>query len=61
MTYGELLEKLYELSPSQLNCDITVEIAVDYGQNECYPAELKICGIEHGVLDEDHPVIFVGN
>lgn len=27
MTYGELLEKLYELSPSQLKCDVTVEIA----------------------------------
>ena len=61
MTYQDLLNSLSKMTPEQLQCDITVEIALDYGQNECYPAELKFCGIEHGVLDEDHPVIFVGH
>lgn len=66
MTYQDLFNALSKMTPEQLQCDLTVEIAMDYGSNECVPtvtapAELKICGIEHGVLDEDHPVIFVGN
>ena len=61
MTYQDLFNALSKMTPEQLQCDLTVEIAMDYGSNECYPAELKICGLEHGVLDEDHPVIFVGN
>ncbi len=60
MKYNELLRCLNNLTEEQLQCDVTVELAMDHGSNECYPAELKICGFEHGVLDEDHPVIFVG-
>jgi len=56
MTYGELLEKLYELSPLQLNCDVTVE---DAYEEECYPAELRVCGENHDSLDDGYPVIFV--
>lgn len=59
MTYQDLLNALSRMTPEQLQCDLTVEVPVDYGKNELYPAELKICGIDHGVLDEDHPVIFV--
>ena len=57
MTYQDLLNSLSKMTPEQLQCDVTVED----GQNECYPAKLKICGVEYGVLDEDHPVIFVTN
>lgn len=57
MTYKELLEKLNKLTEEQLNCDVTVEIMIE---NECYPAELRICGKTHDSLDEDHPVIYVG-
>lgn len=56
MTYKELLKRLSTLTPEQLNCDVTVELEV---QDECYPAELRICGPDHELLDEDHPVIFV--
>ena len=65
MTYQDLLNALLKMTPEQLQCDLTVEVPVDYGSlvpfcsNEFYPADLKICGIDHGVLDEDHPVIFV--
>jgi hypothetical protein len=56
MTYRELLERLSGLSDEQLNCTVTVE---DACQDECCPAELRICGEDHGSLDEDHPVIYL--
>lgn len=59
MTYAELLEQLKNLSPSQLNCDVTIEVPIDFGPNGFYPAELKICGEDHDVLDENHPVLLV--
>jgi len=66
MTYQDLLNALSKMTPEQLQCDLTVEVPVDHGSvaawgNECYPAELKICEVNHGVLDEDHPVILVNN
>ena len=56
MTYGELLEKLYELSPDQLNCDVTIE---DTYESEFFPAEFRISGDCDDSLDVGHPVIRV--
>jgi hypothetical protein len=56
MTYRELLERLSSLSDEQLNCNVTVE---DPYEDECFPAELRICGEDHSSLDEDHPVIYI--
>lgn len=60
MTYKELLRHLLFLSPEQLMCDVTVEGGM-YGcpQDECIPAELRICSDTHYCLDENHPVIFI--
>lgn len=55
-TYRDLLDHLKELSPEQLDCDITVELGPE---DECFPATLRICGSDHELLNEDHPVIFV--
>lgn len=60
MKYSELLQHLNNLTPEQLQCDVTVQLAADCVGDECYPAELKICDYDHGVLDENHPVIFAG-
>lgn len=49
MTYRELLERLSSLSDEQLNCKVTVKNPYE---DECFPAELRICG-------KDHPVIFL--
>lgn len=56
MTYRELLAKLAQLNDYQLGCDVTVELAIE---DECLPAGFRICGENHEVLDEDHPVIYV--
>jgi len=56
MTYRELLDKLYELDSLQLEMDVTIE---DPYEDECFPAELRICGPEHDKLDENHPVIYM--
>ncbi len=56
MTYRELLNELVKLTPDQLYSDITVELGPE---DECYPAELRICDIDHPSLDDKHPVIFV--
>jgi len=56
MKYHELLLQLQKLSQEQLDNDVTVESGID---DECYPAELRICDTEHDSLDENHPVIYV--
>lgn len=56
MTYRDLIKALLELNESQLNCDVTVELGPE---DECYPAELRVCGPEHFALEDCHPVIFV--
>ncbi len=56
ITYRELLKNLQKLSEDQLDSDVTVELGLS---DECFPAEFRICGEEHDVLDEDHPVIYV--
>lgn len=56
MTYRDLLAELSRMTDEQLSCDLTVELAIE---DECIPAELRICGPNHDVLDEDHPVIYV--
>ena len=56
MKYGELLEKLYELSPAQLNCDVTIE---DPSEGECFPTGFYVCDNEHDSLDPDHPILYM--
>ena len=56
MKYHELLNELKKLSEEQLKMDVTVE---DAYEEECYPAELRVCGENHDSLDDGHPVIFV--
>ena len=56
MTYGELAERLIDLTPEQLNTVVTVEVC---HESECYPAELRITDTEHDILDENHPVIYI--
>jgi hypothetical protein len=56
MTYKELLNELQKLTEEQLSCTITVE---DAHEEECHPAELRVCGENHDSLDDGHPVIFV--
>lgn len=56
MKYRELAHLLDELTPEQLDCDITVELSQE---QECLPGEFRITDIENDLLDENHPVIFV--
>lgn len=58
MTYRDLLEQLSALSDSQLESHVTVH---DMVEDEFYGSdagiELVFAGSEHGVLDEDHPIV----
>lgn len=56
MKYKDLLYELLYMTDEQLNCDVTVELGQE---EECFPAEFRICDIEHFCLDENHPVIYV--
>lgn len=56
MTYRELLERLSSFSDEQLNCKVIVKSPYE---DECFPAELRICGEDHSSLDQDRPVIFL--
>jgi hypothetical protein len=56
MTYRELLEAMIHWSDDQLDSTITVEVAFE---DECYPAELRIAGVDHDSLDENHPIIYI--
>ena len=55
MTYRELLQSLTNLTNEQLDCDVTIELEFE---DECFPAELRICGATNDLLAEGHPVIF---
>lgn len=56
MTYKDLLEQLQTLDDEQLGWPITVELGLS---DECIEGELRICGEEHDLLDENHPVIYI--
>ncbi|MFO7904291.1 MAG: hypothetical protein ACQESR_07650 [Planctomycetota bacterium] len=55
-TFRQLRDAIKDFDDYQLDCNLTVEIAIE---DECYPAELRFAGEEHGVLDENHPVFYV--
>ena len=55
-TWEDMAKAIAEMSPEQRATNITVELKY---ADEFYPAELRICGSEHDVLDDGHPVIFV--
>ncbi len=54
MTYQELLTQLLSFNRERLQQTVTVEL-----EDECFPANLRICGSDHDSLDEDHVVIYV--
>lgn len=56
MTYGELLEQLYELSPQQLNQTVTVCVSGD----DYFPVNETGIAADDDVLDEDHFVLVTG-
>ena len=58
MKYKTLLEKLQEMTPNQLENDVTVE---DPSIDECYGARLLIAGTHHSTLDKGHPVFYMDN
>jgi len=55
MKYREALETMQTFTKEQLDCDVAIEL--EYA-DECLPAELRICGENHAMLDDGHPVIF---
>ena len=55
-TWEDMQKAISLLSPEQRKKNITVEL--EY-QDEFYPAEFRICGAEHSVLDDNYPIIFV--
>lgn len=57
ITYRQLQIILNSLSDEQLSCDVTVE---DSYEQECYPADLRVCDDNHDSLDSGHPVIYIG-
>lgn len=56
MTYRELRDRLFLLTEDQLDKQILVELGPE---DEILEAELRVCGENHDLLEEDHPVIFV--
>lgn len=52
MTYGELLQKLYELSPQQLQLDVTI-----LTNGEFMPIADFMIVEESDVLDQGHPYL----
>ena len=59
MTYGQLLEHLYELSPQQLNQNVTIYRADTYpGDEDEYQTITHIgVDVDDDVLDVDHIVL----
>lgn len=58
LTYEKLAELISYMTDEQRQKNVTVEI-FDGESMECFQADLMICGEEHDLLDEDHPVIYV--
>lgn len=54
-TWEQMATAIALMSPEQRQTNITIEL--EY-QDEFFPAELRICGENHSVLDDGHPVIF---
>jgi len=52
MNYGELLAKLYEFSPEQLQMNVTIQINDEY-----YPVNKLEFYEEMDVLDINHPFL----
>lgn len=55
ITYRTLQKLIAKMNEDQLNSDLTVEVGDD---DECFAAELRIAGDNHGSLDDGHPVIY---
>lgn len=59
ITYEQLARIIQEMSIDQRSCDVTVVLITD-GDNEIYPAELRIIAADNDVgLETNHPVLFV--
>jgi enhancing lycopene biosynthesis protein 2 len=62
MTYGKLLEHLYELSPRQLNQNVTIYRTDTYpgDEDEYLPVDHIGVAVDDAVLDADHIVLTTG-
>jgi hypothetical protein len=58
MTYGELLTKLYELSPSNLAHDVSVYCEVS---DEFFAVSDFTFTVGNDVLDDNHPILTIEN
>jgi hypothetical protein len=56
MTYEELAQRINQMDEHQKECDVTVELKYS---DEWLRANLDICGENHDMLDEDHPVLII--
>ena len=60
MTYGELMQQLIQLTPEQLETDVTVYVTAD---GEFYPlvADYPFCLANESddVLDDEHPYLVI--
>jgi len=54
-TWEQLGQAIVFMSEEQKKSNITIELEFE---DECLPAVLRICGENHSMLDEGHPVIF---
>ncbi len=56
MIYQELLNQLLSFSKERLLQTVTVELGIE---DECFTADLRICGSDHDSLDEGRVVLYV--
>jgi hypothetical protein len=56
MTYADLLQQLSELSPEQLQMDVTVN---SVHNNEYFPGGFAIENEDEDILDVPHPIITI--
>ena len=54
-TWEQMATAIALMTPEQRKTNITIELE---HEDECYPAEFRICGADHQILDNGHPVIF---
>lgn len=57
LTYRQLAAIINEqFNDEQKDMDVTIELGT---MQEAFAAELRVCGAEHDLLDDYHPVLFV--
>lgn len=54
-TWEKLGAAIALMSPEQRQTNLAIELEL---ADECYSAQFRICGENHEILDDGHPVIF---